>query len=83
MANVNDLLVSIVLKFETTVFLVIPRDFRMCHNSFDLPTLSESINQRVFALLLRLTLVVRNRLFHLIFINMQPRFLECFKEFVR
>ena len=60
MTNVNDLLLSIALKFETTVFLVIPRDFRMCHNSLDLTALSESFHQRMFAFVLRLTLEVRN-----------------------
>ena len=60
MTNVNDLLLSIALKFETTVFLIIPRDFRMCHNSFDLTALSEIFHQRMFAFVLRLTLVVRN-----------------------
>ena len=43
---VNDLLSSIVLKFETTVFLGIPRDFRVFHNYFGLPTLSESFSSK-------------------------------------
>ena len=42
MSHVNDLLLSIALKFKTTVFLNIPRVFRVFHNSFDLPTLSEN-----------------------------------------
>ena len=33
---------SIALKFETTVFLGLKRDFRVFRNSFGLPTLSES-----------------------------------------
>ena len=60
MTDVNELLLSIAPKFETTVFLVIPRDFRMCQNSFDLTALPESFHQRIFAFVLRLTLVVRN-----------------------
>ena len=46
MSYVNDLLSSIALKFETTVFLGIPRDFRIFHNSFGLPTLSESFSSK-------------------------------------
>ena len=42
MSHVNDLVLSIALKFETTVFLGIPRDFRVFHNFFGLPTLCES-----------------------------------------
>ena len=42
MSYVNDLLLSITLKIKTTVFLGIPRDFRVFHKSFGLPTLSES-----------------------------------------
>ena len=43
---VNDFLSSIVIKFETTVFLGIPRDFRVFHNYFGLPTLSESFSSK-------------------------------------
>ena len=41
MLNVNDML-SINLQFKTTVFLGIPRDFTVFHNSIGLPTISKS-----------------------------------------
>ena len=46
MSYVNDLLSSIALKFETTIFLGIPRDFRVFRNSFGLPTLYESFSSK-------------------------------------
>ena len=44
--HVNDLLWLIALRFEITIFLGIPRDFRMFHNSFCLPMLSESFSSK-------------------------------------
>ena len=41
MPYANDLLLTIALKFETTLFLGMPRDFRVFHNSFSLATFSE------------------------------------------
>ena len=46
MSYVNDLLLSIALKFETTAFLGIPRDVRVFHDSFGLPALSESFSSK-------------------------------------
>ena len=46
MSLVNDMLLSITLKFETIVFLGIPRDFKVFHNSFGLPTISESFSSK-------------------------------------
>ena len=47
MSYVNDLLLSVALKFETTFFLGIPRGFRVLfHNSFGLPTFSESFSSK-------------------------------------
>ena len=46
MSYVNGLLSSIALKFETTVFLGIARDFRVFHSSFVLPTRSESFSSK-------------------------------------
>ena len=46
MSYVNDLLSSFELKFETTVFLGITRDFRVFHNSFALPILSERFSSK-------------------------------------
>ena len=57
MSYINDLLLSIALKFETTVFLDILRDFRVFHNSFGLPTLLRVFHERMLAYLLRLTFV--------------------------
>ena len=37
---------SIALKFETTVFLSLKRDFRVFRNSFGLPTISESSSSK-------------------------------------
>ena len=59
MPYVNDLSLSIALKFETTIFLDIPRDFRIFHNSFGLPTRLRVSHQRMLAFLLRLTFVRR------------------------
>ena len=58
MSYVNDLLLSIALKFDTTVFLGTPSDFRVFLNSLGLPTFSESLFcRRMVAFLLRLTFV--------------------------
>ena len=46
MSYVNDLLLSIKLKFETTVFLGILRGFRVFYDSFVLPTLSDSFSSK-------------------------------------
>ena len=46
MSYVNDLLSSIALQIETTVFLGIPRDFRVSHNTFGLQTLSERFSSK-------------------------------------
>ena len=46
MSYVHDLLSSLELKFETTVFLGITRDFRVFHNNFALPILSESFSSK-------------------------------------
>ena len=46
MSNVNNLLLSIALNFETTVSLGIPSDFRVYNNSFGLLTLSETFSSK-------------------------------------
>lgn len=47
MSYVNDLIFSIPLKFETTIFLGITRDFRMIHNSsFSLKKHSKSFSPK-------------------------------------
>ena len=54
MPYVNDL--SIAFKFDITAFLGIPRDFRVFHNSFALPTPPDSFfYQKILAILLQLT----------------------------
>ena len=42
----KDLLLSIVVKFETTVFLGMPRDFRVFHNSFGFQRLSQRFSSK-------------------------------------
>ena len=46
MPYVNDMLSSVALKFETTVFLQITRDFRVFHDSFGLPKLLERFSSK-------------------------------------
>ena len=59
MSYTNDLLLSIALKFETTVFLDIPRDFRVFHNSLVCQHFLRVLHERMLAYLQRLTFVRR------------------------
>ena len=74
---------SIALKFETTVFLGLKRDFRVFRNSFGLPTLSESSSSENTYFFASIKCFALNLAFFILFfIDMKPRFLERLEKFV-
>ena len=72
---------SIALKFETTVFLDIPRDLRVFHNSFTFQMFPKRFSSKnaCFFVSIKLCVFLLALLYN--FVHMQSWILEVLKEF--